>query len=173
LPAHELNCERIAELGGFVIRPGVERVEIPDLLDTLALALLHLTDSVISSFWLLPRRHLMRLFRATIPRMLPPYHIELSYDVLRWNESSVPLHAMRETNFRGHHFGLQGAPYIYTISRQTIEQDLTHRLAVLQERRRHLAFIRLFYEARRRAQQDIQEELTLLKRKANSDDEHH
>lgn len=91
LPANELQAERIAELGGFVIRLGVERGEIPDLLD--ALALLQPTDPTIASFWLLPRRYLLRLFRAVVPQLLPPYRIELCHDVLDWNVFSPLLHA--------------------------------------------------------------------------------
>ena len=46
----ELQAGRIAELGGFVIRPGVERSDFPHLLDALTLALLQLTDPTIASF---------------------------------------------------------------------------------------------------------------------------
>lgn len=174
LPARELDSGRFAELGGFAIRAGVERGEIPDLLDAIALALLHLTDPAITSFWLLPRRHLMRLFRAAIPQVLPPYRIELCHDVLGWNESSPILHKLRNTNFKGHDAGSQGgAPSIYTISRLTIAEDVTQRMALLQERCQHPAFVHLLKGAMRQAQRDAQQELELLHGEENNDDEHH
>jgi hypothetical protein len=114
LPADELQAVRIAELGGFVIRPGVERDEIPDLLDALALALLQFTEPTIASFWLLPRRHLLRLFRAEVPQLLLPYRIELCLDVLDWNTSSPLLHALRATNFQGTPFwSARGALHLH------------------------------------------------------------
>ena len=116
LPARELSAGRIAELGGFVIRPGVERGELPDLLDALALALLHLTDPAIASFWLLPRRHLMRVFRATIPGMLPPYRIGLCHEVLCWNEIQYAPAWVARDQFQGAPFWLAGcALHLYDL----------------------------------------------------------
>jgi hypothetical protein len=43
---------------------------------------------------------------------------------------------------------------------------------VLQERRQHPAFVSLYNEAMRRAQQDIQQELALLNGEENTYDEH-
>jgi hypothetical protein len=173
LSARELDSGRFAELGGFAIRAGVERGEIPDLLDAIALALLHLTDPAVTSFWLLPRRHLMRLFRAEIPHMLPPYRIELCHDVLRWNERSTMLHELREIHFKGHHAGSQGGtPYVYMISRQAIAEDVTQRMALLQERRQHPAFVHLLTRAMCQAQRDVQQELDVLHGVENNDDEH-
>jgi hypothetical protein len=169
LPARELAAERIIEMGGFVLHPDVERGEIPDILDTLALALLQLSDPHIAWFWALPRRHLMSLFRADIPDVLPPYHMALCHDVLGWHESSDCLRLLREADFKGHQFGLRGAPYLYTISRQTIAHDLTQRLAALHERRRHPAFVQVFNEAMRAAQGHIQRELD----RVNGEGGHH
>jgi hypothetical protein len=169
LPARALAAEHILEMGGFVLRPDVERGEIPAILDALALALLQLTDPDIAWFWVMPRRHLMSLFWADIPDVLPPYHMELCRDVLGWNESSERLRVLREADFKGHHFGLQGAPYIYTISRQTIALDFSQRITVLHKRHQHPAFLHLFNQAMREAQRHIQGELD----RVNGEGGHH
>ena len=107
-----------------------------------------------------------------IPQLLPPYRIELCQDVLGWNESGTLLHAMRETNFRGRHFGLQGVPYLYTVARQAIEQDLAQRMPVAQDRREHPAFHALFHAAMRSAQHDLELELASLNSEEGNKNEH-
>jgi len=162
LPARELAAERIIEMGGFVLRPDVERHEIPDILDTLALALLDLCDPRINCFWVMPRRHLMRLFWADIPEVLPPYHMALCHEVEGWNECSNRLQLLRGASFKGHHFDTHTAPYVYTISRQMIAHDFAQRMNVLYERRRNPAFAHLLNQAMHQAERLLQQEVEQL-----------
>jgi hypothetical protein len=166
---HSLRAGRIAEMGGFAVRPGLQRDELLDVLDVMAATIIQVTEQKIDWLWLLPRRQLMRLLRADIPHLLPPYHFSLCHDILGWNESSDRLRELRELQVKGFFIRPQDTPCVYTISRRTLAHDLAQRIALHKERHQHSELLQLLNPAMRQAQEDMLREQNMYNERRNTD----
>lgn len=122
-----LEDGRVAEIGGFTTPKDLKKSVLVDVLDTLAAAVLDVSQRIgIEEFWLQPRVGFMSLVCASVPDLLPPYHFMYCMDIEGWKEESEQFKQFMLLGQKG----TQDFPELYRISRATLEGDLNQRQAL-------------------------------------------
>ncbi len=161
--ASSLSRRTFAEVGVFATRPGLEWGEVLDVIDAVVGAVVQLAQHRgIEWLWLFPRRTLMSLLLADIPGLLPPYRLTLCPDVVGWEENSDRLQKMRRVGMKEVSLDPDALPVIYQISPAVWAEDLTRRLAVLQQRQHAPDLARLLREAMRQSLKEADDQLAQL-----------
>jgi hypothetical protein len=161
--ASALSRQTFAEVGVFATRPGLSWGEVLDVIDTVVGGVVQMSQIYgIERVWLFPRRTLMSLLLADIPGLLPPYRFTLCPDVAGWNEDSERLKKMRSVGMKEVPLAPDTLPTLYQITPAVWAEDLTRRLAVLEQRQHSADLPRLLPAAMRQSLKEIDERMAQL-----------